>query len=156
MQVNEHLECFSQRLLSVHRKGLPGNGSKVSQPALIGQSQAGFVWRCWPAEVYTTCLFLLSRAAQFFYICFCALPAGNWGVRYNKEGDWGVLSSGLWFINLRSFKFEPNSMGLWRTLWGVILKHRTIRIHQSPVFFNCWRTDNIQHGAAKGRETKAH
>lgn len=45
MQVNEHLECFSQRPLSARRKGLPGNRNKVSQPALIGQSQAGFVRR---------------------------------------------------------------------------------------------------------------
>lgn len=42
MQVNEHLECFSLRPLSVYRKGLPRNSSKVSQPALIGQSKAGF------------------------------------------------------------------------------------------------------------------
>lgn len=45
MQVNEHLECFSQRPVSARRKGLPGNCNKVSQPALIGQSQAGFVRR---------------------------------------------------------------------------------------------------------------
>lgn len=46
MQVNEHLERFSQRPLSVHSKGLLGNCSKVSHPALIGQSQGGFVRRC--------------------------------------------------------------------------------------------------------------
>lgn len=45
MQVNEHLERFSQRPLSVHSKGLPANCSKVSQLALIGQSQGGFVRR---------------------------------------------------------------------------------------------------------------
>lgn len=31
----------------MHSKGLRGNCTKVSQPALIGQSQGGFVRRCW-------------------------------------------------------------------------------------------------------------
>lgn len=90
------------------------------------------------------------------YMPLRAQPAGNWGVRYNKKGDWGVLSSGLWFINLHSFKFQTNGVGLWYTLWGVILKHRTIQIHQSPVFSKYWRIDNIQAQCSQGtRGTKA-
>lgn len=105
---------------------------------------------------FTPPVCFLSPEWHRSYMPFCAQPAGNWGVRYNKKGDWGVLSSGLWFINPHSFKFQTNGVGLWCTLWGVILKHRTIQIHQSPVFSNCWRIDNIQAQCSQGtRGTKA-
>lgn len=142
MQVNEHLECFSQRLLSVHSKGLPGNCSKVSQPALIGQSQGGFRSEMLGPLRFTPPVCFLPQQHRS-YMSFCAQPAGNWGVRYNKKGDWGVLSLGLWFINLHSFKFQTNCVGLWYTPQGVILQHRTIQIHQSPIFSSCQRIDNI-------------
>lgn len=90
------------------------------------------------------------------YMPFCAQPAGNWGVRYNKKGDWGVLSSGLWFINLHSFKFQTNGVGLPCTLWGVILKHRTIQIHWITIFSIWWRIDNaVAECSWETRGTKA-
>lgn len=105
---------------------------------------------------FTPPVCFLSPQQHRSYMPFSAQPAGNWGVRYNKKGDWGVLSSGLWFINLLSFKFQTNGVGLWYTLWGVIVKHRTIRIHQSPVFSNCWRIDKILAQCSQGTQgTKA-
>lgn len=157
MQVNEHLECFSQRPLSVHSKGLPGNCSKVSQPALIGQSQGGFSRRCRARRgLHHLFVSLLPSSTDLLHAFSVPSLLGIGGVRCNKKGDWGVLSSGLWFINLRSFKFQTNGVGLWCTHWGVILKHRTIQIHQSPVFSNCRRIDDVQAQCSQGtRGTKA-
>lgn len=94
------------------QKGTTRNHNKVSQPALIGQSQAGFCAEILgPAEVFATCLFPLFRAARILYERLFARPAGICGVTYNKKGDWGVPGSGLWFINLHSLKFQPNSTG---------------------------------------------
>lgn len=48
---------------------------------------------CFPTRLHTS------------YMSSCAWPAGNWSVGYNKKGDWGLLSLGLWFINLHSLTF---------------------------------------------------
>lgn len=114
------------------------NSGEVSQPALIGRSQAGF-WcgDAGPAEVYATCLFPLSGAPQrSFCMRFRALPCGNWGVRYNKKGEWG--GAGVADDDLligASLNSHLRALGLHGALRGVILKHRTIQIHQSPVCF---------------------
>lgn len=41
---------------------------------------------------------------------------------------------GLWFINLHSFKFQHNHLGLQPPLWGVISMHRTIQRQHFFVF----------------------
>lgn len=117
MQVNEHLECFSQRPVSARRKGLPGNRNKVSQPALIGQSQTGFVRRhrgpprftppvCFPSpdqhESFTCCL-----------LGFAALDTtkkvteGCWVQNYDLL-IWAPLNSSL------------TALGMGHTLRGII------------------------------------
>ena len=105
---------------------------------------------------FTTPVCFPSPEQHRSYMPLCAQPAGNWGVRYNKKGDWGVPGSGLWFINPHSFKFRTNGVGLWCALWGVILKHRTIQIHQSPVFCKRWRIDDAVAQSSRGtRENKS-
>lgn len=70
----------------MHSKELSGNCSKVSQPALIGQSQGGFVQR-YRARRGLHHLFVSLPEQHRSYVPLCAQPAGNWGVRWNKKGD---------------------------------------------------------------------
>lgn len=142
MQVNEHLEWFSQRPLSVHSKGLPANCSKVSQPCFDRTKSGRHCTEMLGPLRFPLPVCFLSPERCRSYMPYCAQPAGNWGVRYNKKGDWEVLSPGLWFIYLLAFKFQTNGVGLQCALRGLILKHRTIHIHQRAVCSTWWRIDN--------------
>lgn len=155
MQVNEHLECFSQRLLSVHSKGLPGNCSKVSQPALIGQSKGGFLQRCWARRgLHHLFVSLLSSSTDLTCLCVPSLPGiGVLDTTKKVTEECWVQDYDLLICPLLNSKLTA-----WGSdaLWGVILKHRTIQIYQSPVFCKRWRIDNMLAQCSQGTQgTKA-
>lgn len=143
MQVNEHLECFSQRLLSVHSKGLPGNRSKVSQPALIGQSQRGVLRRCWARRGlhHLFVSFLLCSTDLTFLSVPSLLGIGVLDTTKKVTEECWVQDYDLLICTPLNSKL--NAVDLWCTLEGVIARHRTTRIHQSLVLHKCWKIDNI-------------
>lgn len=158
MQVNEHLECFSQRPLSVCGKGLTSERQRGLTTCFDRTESGGLCFGdAGPAEVYTTCLFPLSWAPETSFTCAsvpCLAGIGALGTTKKvTEECWARDYDLLIGASLNS---HLRALGLCGALWGVILKHRTIQIHQSPVFFFspcCWRIDGrLQCGDAKGQQ----
>lgn len=133
-------------------RGLPRNCNKVSQPALIGQSQRSFVWRCW-ARRGLHHLFVSLLLSSKDLRCLSVPSLRGMGVldttkkvtEESRVRDYDLLIC-------TPLNSKLNSVGLCCTLQGVILKHRTIPIHQSAVFSNCWWIDNILVQCSQGAQ----